>query len=484
MKVSCSIDCSLGPRKYQYIATLSSTLCIIASSMHYGWPSPSIPQLLTQTEPYTVSNEEGSWIAVMPLIAAIVGALCAGTMLDSIGRRKTILISSVPYFIAWVMVGYAPNVEIMYTARFIAGFADGICFTAVPMYIGEIADANIRGLLGSSCSVFMIFGILLVNVLGMYSTITITALISAIIPVLLLITFWFMPETPYYLIMRDDIDEAMKSLKILKGTDDVDAEVCRLASCVNQKADSSGHFFDLFSVKSNRKAMLIMVGLRTVQQLSGITAITFYTKTIFEVAGEDISSEISSTIFYSVQFILTIVSSLMLDKTGRRPLIIMSTLGVTVALLIESVYFYVATNTPVDVSKVTFIPIIGLLMFIIAYSMGLGTIPVLMLGELFPTDVKAFALVVADIYFSIIATVVSKFFQIMKDTFGMQVPFFCFTICSVLGLIFVLISVPETKGKTLEDIQDYLKGIKKVESTDEKAGRRHSGENNYKLSAV
>ncbi|XP_017771113.1 PREDICTED: facilitated trehalose transporter Tret1-like [Nicrophorus vespilloides] len=466
MKIHASVNSKVpkSKPKYQYLATFFATFSIMTSAMHYGWPSPSIPKLLDGSSQLTLTDEEGSWVAVMPLIGAVVGAISAGSLLDKIGRKKTILLTGVPYIVSWVIIAFCKNVELMYTARFLAGIADGLTFTAVPMYLGEIADPNIRGLLGSSCSIFLITGVLLINGLGLYMSVSVTALISTIMPIMLLITFSFMPESPYYSIMKDKYDEAKKNLKILKGIDDVDHEVNRLANAVKQQASETGSMMDLFKVASNRKAVIIMIGLRTVQQLSGITAITFYTKTIFDDAKTSISSELTTIIYYSVQLILTCMSSLILDKAGRRPLMIFSTIGIIISLSFEGAYLYIDSETSIDVSEFTYIPVIALLTFIIAYSIGMGTIPVLMLGELFPTDVKAFALSLADIYFSVIAAVVSKFFQIMKDNFGMYVPFFCFTICTIFGLVFVLITLPETKGKTLEEIQDILKGVNSSES--------------------
>lgn len=439
----------------------------MTSAMHYGWPSPSIPKLLDGSH-LEVTNEESSWIAVMPLIAAIFGAIFSGTLLDTIGRKNTILLSGIPYVVSWLMIAFSNNVALMYAARFLAGVADGVAFTAVPMYIGEISDPNIRGLLGSSCSVSMILGILIINGLGLYLSIFTTALISILLPIAMMVSFWFMPESPYYLIIKDRYDDAKDSLKILKGITDVDWEFNRLMNSVKEDASDTGHFFDLFTVASNRKAVLIMIGLRTVQQLSGITAITFYTQTIFQETGQHISSELTTVTYYVVQLIMTCLSSLIMDKAGRRPLMLISTTGTVLALMAEGIYFYLEKNTTVELAHLNYVPVIALIAFIISYSIGMGTIPVLMLGELFPTNVKAFAICLADIYFSIIAAVVSKFFQIMKDNFGMYVPFFCFTICCFLGILFVFVSLPETKGKTLEEIQDELKGIKRVDPEEDK----------------
>lgn len=436
----------------------TATLAIITSGMHYGWPSPSLPILLHEDSSITISNDEGSWMAVMPLLGALLGSAIVGVTVDILGRKRTILLSSFPFFAAWIMVAYSNSIVVLYAARFIAGISDGWVFTAVPMYIGEIAEPKIRGLLGTSVAVTWIFGILLINIIGSYLSITLTAIISSLLPVLSLLSFSWMPESPYFLLMKDNKEAARLSLQAFRGLNDVDSELIRIATALKTQMANTGKFFDLVTVASNRKAVIIMMFLRAAQQFSGTTAITFYAQNIFKEAGDDISSELATIIYFSVQLILAMFSSSIVDRAGRKPLLIISIVGSAIALFVEGVYFYVKLCTDLNIEKFSMVPVISLILFIVVFSLGMQTVPLLMLGELFPANVKAFALCFADIYFCILATIVSKFFQIMKDSFGIYVPFFAFTVCCILGLVAILIIVPETKGKTLEDIQLYLKG--------------------------
>ncbi|KAF5272316.1 hypothetical protein FQA39_LY07917 [Lamprigera yunnana] len=451
---------------FQYLAMITATLSIVSSGMHYGWPSPSLPQLQHVNSTIPITNGEGSWMAVMPLAGATVGSIFGGLFLDTIGRKKTVLFTAVPFFASWLMVAYARSVALLIVARFVAGVADGLAFCAVPMYLGEIANPEIRGFLGSGCSITWIFGMLLINILGSYLSISITAIISSVIPVILIVTFTWMPESPYYLIIKNRSEDAKKSLRIFKRTNDVDDELRRLTTAVNEQNTNTGKFFDLFTVKSNRKAVLVMMGMRAVQQCSGTMAIAFYAHTIFENAGDDISSSTATIIYFGVQLLLSTFSSIIVDRTGRRPLLILSIVGAATALFIEGSYFYIKLNhSELNVTRFSYIPIVALIMYVVLFGIGLQAIPILLLGELFSTNVKAFALGLADIYFNIVATIVSKFFQVVKDNYGIHVPFFVFTGCCIIGLFFIIYCVPETKGKTLEEIQEELRGApKRVES--------------------
>lgn len=140
--------------------------------------------------------------------------------------------------------------------------ADGVAFTVVPMYIGEIAEPKVRGMLGSSCSVMWIVGFLVINIIGSYLSITMTAIVSSILPVISFFTFMWMPESPYFLLMQNKTEEAKKSLRKFRKRNDVEEEIERMQSNLKTSDSSTGRFLDLLTVKSNRKAVIIVAGLR------------------------------------------------------------------------------------------------------------------------------------------------------------------------------------------------------------------------------
>lgn len=419
--------------------------------MHYGWSSPSLPQLQHPNSTVTVTNEEGSWLAVMPLFGACIGSLFSIVTLDRIGRKKTILLCGIPSFAAWIMVATADTVAVLMFARIVAGLGDGLSFCAIPMYLNEIADPEVRGFLGSSCATALILGMLLSSVIGSYASITCAALVCSLAPLLLLVTFPWMPESPYYLLMQGREADAANSLRLFKGTYDVDDELRRLSAAIKSQNLETGNILDLFTEKGNRKAGIIAMGMQTIQQCSGMMAIAFYAHTIFESAGSAFSPATAAIIYFTVQVALSVVSSMIMDRTGRRPLLVISIVGAGLSLFVEGLYFYLKCDHP-------YVPVLALITFVVHFSLGLQTIPTLLLGELFSTNVKAFALSLADVHFNLVAILVSKFFQAAKDSYGMHVPFFAFSASCVAGLVFVLRYVPETKGKTLEEIQDELRG--------------------------
>ncbi|XP_076272692.1 facilitated trehalose transporter Tret1-like [Rhynchophorus ferrugineus] len=445
-----------GSRIYQYLAAITGNLGIVCSEMHYGWPSPSIPILTSGNYTFTISSEESSWLVVSPLLGAIVGAFITGMIVDVFGRKKLVIFSSFPFVFSWLFIAWARSSVLMFISRFMAGMTDGISFTAVPMYLGEIADAKIRGLIASVCPVSIILGILLINVLGSYLSIQTTAYIGTAVPILLFLTFIWMPESPYFYLIKGRVSDARKSLQKFRGVEDVSVELNRIREAVEEQNKNRGRCLDLLTIESNRKAVMIAYGVRGCQQLSGTTAIIFYCQKIFAESRDFMSPSVATILYFSVQLVLSALASIIVDFSGRRPLLIVSITGTAITLLANGIYLYLKDCTSVDVSSLNFLPLVALLTYVVVFSIGLQTIPLLIMGEVFPTNVKAFALCGADIYYSILVTIISKFFHWSNEEFGMYVPFFVFSVASVFGLIFTIFCVPETKGKTLEDIQREL----------------------------
>lgn len=456
----CYYCVSNGNEIVQYLAVFSATLNIITSGMVYGWPSLALPHLtdIYDTESNIhLTSSQGSWAAVMPLIGALFGSPFAGFTVNHIGRKNMIQFTFLPYMLSWILVGHANSVPMLYVGRFLGGISDGCIFTTSPMYIGEIANPKIRGKLGSAVPVCLVFGILLINILGAIFSIRDAATVATIIPIMSFMLMLCMPESPYGLIIKDNPKEAKRALQIFRGSEDVDEEFERIEHAVRyDMAQSQGALKDMVTISSNRKAVYIMMLLRGAQQLSGITAITFYVSSILEISGLGISPTIGTIFFFFVQLIMSVMGSYLVDTHGRRFLLKISCLGSFFALLIEGAYYQFAPEH-VPLGFVKYTPLIALIAYIIFYGVGLQNIPVLMLSELFATNIKAIALCYSDIYFALMASIVSKLFQIINDSFGMYVSFYMFAFSSALSLILIIIFVPETKGITLEEIQCLLK---------------------------
>lgn len=381
--------------------------------------------------------------------------------MDTIGRKYTVLCMAGPYIASFILIAIADNIYIFYVSRAITGIADGGLFSAFPAYIGEVTTPKIRGTWGNCLALYLYFGEATINVIGGYTSIKTCAWICLIFPALFLITYSFMPETPYYLVMKGRKDEACNVLKKLRGINNVEAEMQQLESDVKRQMSEMGTWRDLFAVKSNRRALIAGVFLRWSQQLSGISCFAVYTQYIFRQAGGNLTATESAVIFQSALAIATFLCSTFSDKIGRRSSMAASLVTSSVVIAALTVFLYISTEHPdVNLSHYRWVPLVGMMLYVVTYSVGLGIVPTLMLGELFSASIKGKGLAVLTIVLSVAVSVTTKVFQVMEVNFGMYTPFAMFAVCCFVNTFFTYYFVPETKGKTLEEIQQELKGNK------------------------
>ncbi|CAH0559985.1 unnamed protein product [Brassicogethes aeneus] len=446
---------------FQYLATLAGAFSIISSGINLGWTSPYLPKLQSNASHIPTTSDEGSWCAVAPLLGAPPGAILAAILADKIGRKITTLLCSPVVFLCCIGIAFADSIWVITTYRFIIGACEGALYTALPMYVGEISDPSIRGLLTSTIAMAGIIGTLFINIIGSCTDIFTSSLISALIPLMHFSAFVMMPESPYYYIKKHNYKEAKRSLEILRGTSNVSGEMDSLCKAVTrQEQTKKAGILDLFTESSNRKAVCIFVIICCTNKFSGKNPCMFYTESIFDKAGSSIDPSVSVIIYSSVELIAVALSTIFIvDRFGKRKLLITSACGCGVSVFFLALHFYLNEIFPRFAETFYWLPITALVCYNILFSIGLAFGPVTVLSELFPTTVKAKALCLADTFSVLMGTVCSKFFQISIDEFGsMYVPFFCFSVCCFIGLIFIIKFVPETKGKTLEEIQQYLIG--------------------------
>ncbi|KAJ8985398.1 hypothetical protein NQ317_007556 [Molorchus minor] len=458
---------------FQYIATIAGAFSVMSSGINLGWTSPYIPKLTLNSSTIPTTSDAGSWCAVAPLLGSPFGAVLAAILADKIGRKYTTLLMAPVVFVSFVLIAFADSIWYITGLRFIIGATEGALYTTLPMYIGEISDPRIRGFLTATIAIFAITGTLFINIIGSIMDIFMSSLICAVIPLIHFMVFIFMPESPYYYIKIHNNKEARNALEILRGRSDVDSEMDALCKAVvrQERINEKPGFFDLFTVPSNRKACFIFLILCLTNKFSGKNPCLFYTETIFKEAGTSIDATISVIVYCSVELLAVAITTIFIvDRFGKRRLMITSTAGCALSVFLLALHFYLKDFHEGQVDNLDWLPITALVSYNILFSIGLSFGPVSVLSELFPTSVKAKALCIADSFSVMMGTIVSKFFQIAIDEFGtMSIPFFCFSICSFVGLVFVVKYIPETKGKTLEEIQQFLIG-KEQEGVELKGG--------------
>ncbi|XP_048508493.1 facilitated trehalose transporter Tret1-like [Athalia rosae] len=453
----------------QIFAGIAATISLINTGYHFGWSSPSLPKLQSPDSDIHLTSGEGAWVSSIFKFGAMISPLLVTLVVKKIGRKWLLLSSAIPQIASGILLVSAQGYWWLMAARFVGGIGSGTSNVATALYIGEIADDKIRGGLGAIIGQMSNLGILLAYCVGPWVSRVALGGVGILIPVVFLLTFFWMPESPYYLLMNDRVEQATKSLQWLRGTKNVKSEVEKIKAGIEYDLQNAAHIKDLILVPGNRMALIIINGVVLTQQLSGITAILTYSGTIFEAAGSSLDSSISIVIVGVVQVLSGIVCIFTVDLAGRKLLLLISTAGSAFFAMGVALYFQLKSSG-VDVSSIYWLPLASMIGFIIIYTMGLGIIPGVVLSELFPYNLKAAAGMTVVTIGGLGGLAVTKLYQVVADAFGIQTAFWGFAGITACFFVFILFFVPETKRKSLQEIQEELHRSTESTTALEKSG--------------
>lgn len=400
------------------------------------------------------------WAGSFVTIGAMLTCFPMGIICDLIGRRWSLLLLIIPYSVGWSLIIWARSLLALYAGRFITGMAAGACCVVAPLYTTEIAQKEIRGTLGSYFQLMTTVGIFFAYAVGKFDNPIHYTLMCATVPFVFFIFFFFQPETPIYNLKKGKVEAARNSLMRLRGAAyNVDSELLGLQLELDSLAHNSVPTTSLLGKKAARKALLISLALMFFQQMSGINAIIFYTGDIFEDAGARIDSKTAAILVGGFQVASTFISSLIIDKLGRKILLITSGLTMSICTALLGLYFSLKDHSLVSnhvLSSLGFMPVVSLCVFMIMFSLGLGPIPWVIASEICTPQFKGITTSLGGMLNWFLAFLVTKFYLELDTAIGGDIMFYIFSACSVLGAIFTYFVIPETKGKSLSQIQDEL----------------------------
>jgi len=325
------------------------------------------------------------------------------------------------------------------------------------MFIGEIAESSVRGALGSYFQVMLTVGILYTYVVGAIADYVVLGILSGIIPVVFFITFLRVPESPTYLVKKHRTEDARKALQYYRGSSyNISKELQDLDKDICESTQTKVSIRDLITSRGTRRALIIALGLMIFQQLSGINAVIFYSGDIFNAAGSTLDPKVATIIVGVVQVVVTYISSTAVDRVGRKLLLLLSASIMGLCLAVLGLYFYLKKVD--DVSGIGWLPLFCVTVYIVMFSLGFGPLPWLMMGEVFAPNVKGAASSIAVCTNWTLTFVVTFSFGKLVDGLGEDWTFWLFAIICFIATIFIYYLVPETKGKTLSEIQRVLNG--------------------------
>jgi sugar porter (SP) family MFS transporter len=347
-----------------------------------------------------------------------------------------------------VLTGLANGLPLFLAARFVIGIAVGVASMLTPLYIAELAPPKIRGALVTLNQLAIVTGIVVayyVDYLFSASSNWRAMFISAVVPsVILLIALIFLPESPRWLVTRRRAQDAYRILDRIERSEDARRHLEDLKAIT--EVDKL-RFRDLFGGHF-RKPLMIGVGLAIFQQITGVNAIIYYTPTILQMAGfQSARSAILATVLVGgVNLVLTVAALFLLDRVGRRPLLLFGIGGMLVSLVFLGCLFGAA-----HVSRAAILS--DVLAYLACFAIGLGPVFWLLISEIYPTTIRGQAMSVASVTIWIFDLLVSVTFLSLIGAVGAKFSFWIYAAACAAAFVFAFWLVPETKGRTLEEIE-------------------------------
>ena len=438
-------------------------ILIIDVGAHLAWTSPALPHLTNGKTKFSVTNDQGAWLASVVSLSAMIGYVTNSLIVDRIGRRFTLLIFAISHLGSWISINCAYNYNFLIIARLAAGFSLGGTYSFLPPYIGEVSEKKIRGTFLAFDRIGVNLGAFLVTALGAFFSYETMNLVMILVPTLAICLFPLMVETPYYYLMQGQDDKAVKILMKLSGvkrSDIIMPNIRRMKEAMENQNSQSSSIQELMKDRGSRKALIIVLLAYMTYAFSGTIAIQAYAQVIFKQSSSSLGSEYAAMIITGVQIFSGLPSSKLIDHWGRRPIYLFSGILSAISLGIVGLFFFLKDYLGTDISRVTWLPLVGLVLYQFMCNCGISTIPTVLVGEIFSVKVKTTAVLIASVIVALFLFTTKMMTPFLNDSVGIYTTFWIFSGFCLCGPLIIVYITPETKGKNLEEVLILMRGEK------------------------
>ncbi|XP_063380403.1 facilitated trehalose transporter Tret1-like [Cydia fagiglandana] len=445
----------------QWIIGFISTTMILTYGLQSGWMSPTISTLQSERSPCgrPLTTNEISLVAGLISMTAITTAVIFGYIADYIGRRKTLILIVIPQILGFALKIVSAHPICLMVAQACCGIAGGGVYCVSPTYVKEIAQDSIRGVLGCSGILLQSLGLVIMYAMGAYMEYYTVLWIVVWLPILNLIALFQIPESPAFLVKTGKVEEATKVMAWLRGVEEDHKEVERDITILQNEMMASENlpavtWKSILSDKVSRRALGLSFLCMTMLDLGGNYGIVAYASVILKQSGVTFSPELQALSFPILMTLGSLISAVTIEKFGRKPLIMVSAIFTGTPLAVLGAMLLVVKNGG---SMPPWIPVacIGVCLYASGQMMSL---PFIVMSEMFNVQMRTKVLGLLSTYGWSLAGLQTLLFAPITERFGMYTIFFTFALVNAIGTLICAITMPETKGKTLAEINKELLG--------------------------
>ncbi|CAG9860243.1 unnamed protein product [Phyllotreta striolata] len=456
-------ECVKPDTLFLYFSVITVQLLTVVSGSSMAWTSPVLGKLYsndTDVNPLgrPITTIEVSMLAGVPLFTNTIGMLVMPKVSDIIGRKRHLFISGVVMLLAGIALGFSSgSVILMIITRCIFGTTG--CLVVLTIYLVEICEDHNRGKFGCYTGIFNQIGHLFGFVIGPFFSVKDFSLII-ISPVLIFVIFaMILPEPPVYLLKKGKEEEcknALRKLRSNKTEEEIETDMNKLKESL--KKEQKGKIADLFKNKDNLVALILSFLPMLVKYFSGVTVIFTFLAPFFDQAGTSLSGDtvaIGIAIFKISFFTFT---SFIVERFGRRKMLLISSTSTGIPLFLIGLYFYLQQINSTFLVNLQWLPLTSLLFTVALFGLGLGPIPMPLISELPRAELRAVSCSVVHAASNIVIFGITSLYPIISESLGYHWCVWWFSLNCFLGSILIYFFLPETKGKTFDEIQAILKG--------------------------
>jgi sugar porter (SP) family MFS transporter len=445
--------------KRQVLASVGAATGAISMGMALGWSSPAVHQMqfqtpgenLTQIGPHHISDNQAEWVGSLITLGAFFSVPLAGPMMERYGRRSTIAFACLPMIVGWFCIAVSTQMWMVYVGRVLTGVAVSLYSVVVPVYIGEIASTHLRGMLGSLFQLLVVFGLVIMYGVGVDVGWRYLAYGAIAMPCVTIVTMLTLHETPNWLVKKGRFVEATEVLVHFRDTEDVSDELDELTGSIERKSSEEAQE-PIFKDKGALKVVFYMSVMMMINQLCGINVVLTFTVSIFHTAGVSIRPQLAGLCVGLVMFVITTIATQTIRKVKRRPLLFFSLFFCSLSMTSFGFYFYLSPGPHYG-----WVPVVCLVLFILSFSMGLGPLCMVLVGDFSLPRIASLAGTVAALTNWGAAFLTTYAYADMQICLGLAGTFWFYGACSAAGAAFVILALPETRGKSFQEIDLLLR---------------------------
>ncbi|XP_042866278.1 facilitated trehalose transporter Tret1-like isoform X3 [Penaeus japonicus] len=442
-----------GESSEQNPITLRRMACVLLvastpflNGMMVGWTAV-LPKL-QEDDRFPVTDEDVTWLVSLMLIVGIPVSPLAGTLAEHLGPRRLMFLGMCPVAGFWLLQAFTPNLSLLYVGRTAASVSAAMVCTMVQPLVAELCPSRVRGLASTMPEVMSCVGVLLGYVLAYRLPWDVATAVSAAPFLPLALAILLVPESPYWLVRKKRIEAAERSLRLLLGRDGrVAEELEAIRSTTTQRQSQVRD-----QVRELRKAhnvipVVLMLSVFVLRELGGKGPVFNYTVYMFRKAGVRLDA-FYCTVFVGVaRLASTCVSACTLDLVGRKPLLAATAAICAVSEGVAGAFLFL------EVEGAAWVPLASVIVFVVGYGIGLGPIPWVYLGELLPTPVRSLGAALITFGYSITYFTINFVFLKVIASLGLGLTMLVFGTANLAIALIVVFFIPETKGRTLQDME-------------------------------